>query len=228
MVVAAPTRDALDVPPTRQGPGRPTDHELAARRRHQIIEAAYGVFAERGFHNTGITEIMHAAKLGRGTFYLYFDNKREILDGVIDFIIDKIMTAVGAAGEPVTLQALDDFEQQLRGVGERLFGLLDENPEMSTVVIQNGMIDDAIMLRMTGLADIVVATVGMYIDQAKDRGMVDRAADTQSIALGLTGFAIGGLIRGIRGNFDVAERSRYIDTAITMVRLFAKQNPGER
>ncbi len=224
--MAAPKRDAIDVPATRQGPGRPADHELAARRRNQIIKAAYGVFAQRGFHNTGITEIMQAAKLGRGTFYLYFDNKREILDGVLDFVIDKIMTAVGTTGAPLALTSLEDFEEQLRGVGERLFGLLDENPEMSTVVIQNGMIDDAIMLRMTGLSDIFAATVGIYIDQAKNRGIIDPAADTQSIALALTGFAIGGLVRGLRGDFPVAERTRYIDTVITMIRLFAQQNRG--
>ncbi len=224
MGVAAPKRDAIDVPPTRQGPGRPADHELAARRRRQIIEAAYAVFAERGFHNTGITEIMQAAKLGRGTFYLYFDNKREILDGVIDFIIEQILSAVGGAGEPLTLTSIDELEQQLRGVSERLFALLDENPEMSTVVLQNGMIDEAIMSRMTGLADIFVATVGTYVDQAKKQGIIDGAVDTPSVALGLTGFALGGLVRGLRGDFPVDERARYIDTAITMVRLFAQQN----
>ncbi len=182
------------------------------------------MFAEQGFHNIGITEIMQAAKLGRGTFYLYFDNRREILDGVIDFVIERFLAAVAGGGEPVTLTSIDELEQQLRGVGERLFALLDENPEMSTVVLQNGMIDEAIMSRMTGLANIFVATVGIYVDQAKKQGIIDSTVDTPSVALGLTGFAIGGLIRGLRGSCPLDERSRYVDTAITMVRLFVQQN----
>ncbi|NMN94721.1 TetR/AcrR family transcriptional regulator [Antrihabitans stalactiti] len=205
----------------RAGPGRPADPALTERRKRQIVEAAYKEFAERGYHDTGITEIMQSAELGRGTFYLYFDNKREVLDGVIDFIIEQIMAAIGADVAPTNLSSIDDFADYLRRVGDNLFTLLDEHPTLSTVLIRSGMIDEAVSARIFGLADMFTAVTTMYVARAKQQGILDPTFDTAAIANALTGFAIGGLARGLRGNFAVDERKTYVETAVELMRSFA-------
>lgn len=48
-----------------------------ARTRAEILAAARAVFAEKGYHDAGIAEIMQRAELGVGTFYLYFRDKDE-------------------------------------------------------------------------------------------------------------------------------------------------------
>jgi AcrR family transcriptional regulator len=48
-----------------------------ARTRADILSAAREVFAERGYHNTGIAEIARRADVAVGTFYLYFHDKDE-------------------------------------------------------------------------------------------------------------------------------------------------------
>ena len=207
----------------RAGPGRPADPALAERRKRQIIEAAYKEFAGRGYHDTGITEIMQAAELGRGTFYLYFDNKREVLDGVIDFIIEQILDAVGAQMVPTSLTSIDDFADYLRKAGDNLFTLLDEHPTLSSVLIRSGMIDEAITARIFGLADMFTAVITMYVTQASQQGILDPKFDSTAIANALTGFAIGGLLRGLRGDFSADERATYVDTAVELLRTFASK-----
>ncbi|HKX12516.1 MAG TPA: helix-turn-helix domain-containing protein, partial [bacterium] len=42
------------------------------------MEAALSAFGKKGYHDTQVSDIIAQAKVARGTFYLYFDGKREI------------------------------------------------------------------------------------------------------------------------------------------------------
>jgi len=48
------------------------------RRRQAILQAAKGLFFKQGFATTTMTQIAAAAELGKGTLYLYFQNKEEL------------------------------------------------------------------------------------------------------------------------------------------------------
>src|SRR6516165_8027205 len=48
-------------------------------RRAQILDVAKRVFAERGYHDANVADICKAARIGRGTLYQYFENKRSVL-----------------------------------------------------------------------------------------------------------------------------------------------------
>ena len=52
-------------------------------RPQEILEAALGLFVEKGFAATKIEDIARAAGVTRGTPYLYFANKEEIFKSVI-------------------------------------------------------------------------------------------------------------------------------------------------
>lgn len=47
-----------------------------AERRSELLRAARDVFATKGYHNAKIDDIVQAAKVAKGTFYLYFPDKR--------------------------------------------------------------------------------------------------------------------------------------------------------
>jgi AcrR family transcriptional regulator len=53
-------------------------------RRRQILDAARDVFARRGYNQTTIDDIVAQAGVARGTFYLYFDDKRAVFSELID------------------------------------------------------------------------------------------------------------------------------------------------
>ena len=58
------------------------DHRQVTRNR--ILDAAAGVFANRGYSGTSTADIVDAAGLSRGTFYLHFKNKAEVLIEVVN------------------------------------------------------------------------------------------------------------------------------------------------
>lgn len=58
--------------------------------RKQIIDVARKLFAKIGAENTTMNDIADSAGKGRRTLYLYFKNKEEILNAVIDYELDTL------------------------------------------------------------------------------------------------------------------------------------------
>jgi AcrR family transcriptional regulator len=50
-----------------------------ARTRQALLDAATRLFAERGYHETGVPDIVKAAGVSQGTFYQYFSHRRDVL-----------------------------------------------------------------------------------------------------------------------------------------------------
>ena len=56
--------------------------ELRAQGRktmRRLLDAGMRVFAERGYHQRRVDDIVRAARTSHGTFYLYFANKEDLL-----------------------------------------------------------------------------------------------------------------------------------------------------
>ena len=45
--------------------------------REHILKKGIELITEKGFHNTGISEILHSASVPKGSFYHYFGSKNE-------------------------------------------------------------------------------------------------------------------------------------------------------
>lgn len=59
-------------------------------RRAQLLDAARRVFASKGYHRTGVADIIAEAGVARGTFYNYFDSKRAIFQAVLDEMMERV------------------------------------------------------------------------------------------------------------------------------------------
>jgi AcrR family transcriptional regulator len=70
--VASRKRDAAPEKSQRRSPA------LRDERRAQLVAAARDVFGGKGYHAATVDDITRAAGVAKGTFYLYFDEKREI------------------------------------------------------------------------------------------------------------------------------------------------------
>ena len=61
-------------------------------RKRNVMNAAQRLFIEKGFQNTSIQEILDEAKISKGTFYNYFNSKRECLIAMIDHGVEEVKT----------------------------------------------------------------------------------------------------------------------------------------
>jgi AcrR family transcriptional regulator len=196
---------------------RPPPEELVERRRTQIIEAAYEVFAIKGYSATGIADIAERLGIGHGTFYRYFKNKRDILDQVVDYGVERIMQALEVeTAEPAT--TLEEFRDQLRRIGESLFALLDSEPGLGQVVLLEATsIDEEMTQRVLGLIDTFGALAGAFLQNGVKRGFLRQDLDTDSVGRAVTSLTLPGLFAAVRGDAGEAERKRYIDAMVSLV-----------
>jgi TetR/AcrR family fatty acid metabolism transcriptional regulator len=58
---------------------------------NRIIQAAFKIFARKGFYNAKIAEIAREAQVADGTIYLYFQNKDDILINLFEVKMDLIL-----------------------------------------------------------------------------------------------------------------------------------------
>lgn len=56
----------------------------AVERKKQILICAKKLFASKGYYQTQISDIQHAAGVARGTIYQYFKNKDDIFATILD------------------------------------------------------------------------------------------------------------------------------------------------
>ncbi len=73
-------------------------------RKGQILETARRVFAEKGYHNTGIGDICREIRISRGTLYQYFENKQDLFRGVLRQFLDNLESYMS----PVDLSQLPE------------------------------------------------------------------------------------------------------------------------
>jgi AcrR family transcriptional regulator len=66
-----------------------------ADKQTQVIDAAIKLFAEKGFHSTSIQEIADAVGIAKGSMYLYFKSKDDLLLTIYKTVIDRLFLESG-------------------------------------------------------------------------------------------------------------------------------------
>jgi AcrR family transcriptional regulator len=78
----------------RKGKARSRGALPKKERRQQILIAARDAFAKRGYHQATIDDIVAEAGVARGTFYLYFEDKRAVFADLIDRFSAQLTMAI--------------------------------------------------------------------------------------------------------------------------------------
>jgi AcrR family transcriptional regulator len=95
-----------------------------APRREAIIDTSARVFAQRGYHATGINELCTANDLGKGALYHYIGSKEALLAAIHDRVMDEVMVGANrvadAGGSP---------SEQLAMLGDELLHVIHRYPD---------------------------------------------------------------------------------------------------
>lgn len=109
-------------------------------RRSQILEGALEVFADKGYHEATVRDVVRAAGVARGTFYLYFDSKEAIFHELLDDLLAHLRgNVVGVDTRP----GAPPVPQQLLGTVMRLLSTVDESRPLVRVLLRTAVGLDA-------------------------------------------------------------------------------------
>ncbi len=139
-------------------------------RRQQILHHARDVFAKHGYHAAKIDDIVSAAGIARGTFYLYFNDKRTIFEEIVDGTFLRIGNAIVRV----------DTEHPTRSVGEQvreniraIVDTLLEDPATTKILLSDAVgLDPAFDRRLMAFYEETGKLLASSLMDGQERGIV--------------------------------------------------------
>jgi AcrR family transcriptional regulator len=134
--------------------------DKTTRRRSEIIEAAYNVFSEKGYHATRIEDITSELNIAHGLFYYYFNSKLDIFTKVIDEVIERISVGV-----------MEEYVEQIERGGRKLLDLFTDDPRVSMLLFYEALgIDASINQKIQEAFDLFASYTEMYFRNGIEKG----------------------------------------------------------
>lgn len=170
-----------------------------AELRQEIIDTSFALFAEKGYHATGIADIAAELGIGHGTFYRYFANKRDIIDHVIDDLAARIIEALGTENAPDAAESLEGYREQLERIGTALNEIFLADARVAQLLLfQATGIDTELTMRLYGLLDTADALTTAYLEHGVEQGYLRADLDTVNTAKAVTGMLLAAILHGLR------------------------------
>jgi len=194
-----------------------------AERRRQLLDCAATLFADRGFENTRVVDIVRAAGVAKGLFYWYFENKEALFKELVEDTRHRLRLAQGEGmdrgADPLVqlrqgteasvrfvvqhahLYALLRAESLDRGVARLMKAGTDVHADDTAAVIRAGI--DAGLIRDEDPRMLAFGVLGLvaYYSHFHRTGRIDVPADELASFVGRL------VVRSLAVDDDVAARA---------------------
>ena len=130
---------------------RQPKQERSIETKNKIINSAYKLFSEVGYHSTTTALIAKNAEVSTGIVYGYFLDKRAILLDVLELYINKVFQPINAIFDNITLPV--DFSQIIEESVKKTIEIHQENAQMHTTLHSLTGTDEEVNRRFVELED---------------------------------------------------------------------------
>ncbi len=154
------------------------DEQMREATRLRIMRVAAREFARLGFDQANINVIAEQAGIGKGTIYLYFENKRDLFLEMLRYIAREQLATIRTAIAPDgTLQ--QRFERLFRA-----FAHLAEEESDNFNVYMSALygVNRAFQTEATNLLREYVAVIALMLEESQVRGEI-RLQNREATAL---------------------------------------------
>lgn len=96
-------------------------------KRKRLLKSAYDLFKTKGINKTTIQDIVDAAKVAKGTFYLYFEDKYRLQE---ELVVEKSEEIFNNAIEELQKHKIKKFDDQIIFVIDSIIDSLQKEPDI--------------------------------------------------------------------------------------------------
>ncbi|HEY2104921.1 MAG TPA: TetR/AcrR family transcriptional regulator [Candidatus Binataceae bacterium] len=153
-------------------------------RRAQVLRHAKRIFSRKGYHRTNVADIISRARIARGTFYLYFENKKDLFEELLEQVLRELAIRIQrirlGPGEP---EPADQLRTNLRRV---VWFVLNER-DLTSILMSHALgFDPELDARIQSFYDRIAAQIQRSLDLGITMGLV-RQCDTRTAAYCILG-----------------------------------------
>jgi AcrR family transcriptional regulator len=175
-------------------------------RRAQVLRHAKRIFARKGYHRTNVADIIARARIARGTFYLYFQNKKVLFEELLAQVLTELSRRIQRlrADEP-------DPVNQLRDNLKRVMNFVLAERELTDILLNHSVgFDRDLDLRILEFYERIADAIQRSLDLGVQMNLV-RPCDTRYCILGGIKEVVGQIAR---------RRPREIDSLVEEILAF--------
>jgi AcrR family transcriptional regulator len=138
-----------------------------AERRQALLRAARDVFATKGYHDAKVDDIVALAEVAKGTFYLYFPDKRSVFSELVDLLFQRLGAAI------LKVDPCADVDAQVKHNIRAIVAVLLDDPALTRILISyaTGM-DPAFVAKIRSFYDGVKAILADSLSEGQRLGIV--------------------------------------------------------
>jgi AcrR family transcriptional regulator len=153
-------------------------------RREQVLRHAKRIFARKGYHRTNVADIIARARIARGTFYLYFENKKDLFEVLLEQVLGEMRNRIHrlrvGPGEA-------DPVEQLRNNLRRVLAFVLAERELTDILLNHSMgFDRELDQRIEDFYERVADQIQRSLDLGIQMNLV-RKCNTRAVAYCILG-----------------------------------------
>ena len=153
-------------------------------RRAQVLRHAKRIFARKGYHRTNVADIIARARIARGTFYLYFENKKDLFEELLEQVVNELTTRIlRLRVGPEEASPVEQLRENLRRV---LTYVLAER-ELTDILLNHSVgFDRELDAKIRDFYDRIAAMIQRSLDLGIQMNLV-RKSDTRAVSYCILG-----------------------------------------
>lgn len=154
----------------------------AAATRARLLAAARDAFSELGYPETRVADVVARAGTSHGTFYTYFDDKKDVLFALTDESARELYgTAVAVPGEPVA-----DPLEMIRFRTRSFFAAYGAQWRFVRAWMQAGSMHPDVDDLRRRIQDSIAGALAVTLAEDQRRGAIPADVDVELAATALT------------------------------------------
>jgi len=139
-----------------------------------LINAAIELMSKNGYHRTTVADIVKAAGVAQGTFYLYYDSKKTLFLGLMESFSGMLQEALLEVDWQIeSLETQEELAQKISLAIQKILVVYQDNAVLARIFLREAMglepdfaeLWDSIIERLATFAALVM-------DQAIERGLL--------------------------------------------------------
>jgi AcrR family transcriptional regulator len=154
--------------------------DVSEERKEQILNAAEGVFTHKGFDNARMDDIAEQTGVSKGTVYLYFKSKEELIIAILDRIFNGMLERMEARRktEESATEAVWQFAEEAIRDYRRMLYIMPVAYEFLALAFRNKTVQSALKQYFRHYMDVLVPIIQRGIDSGEFRRV-----DAQEVAI---------------------------------------------
>jgi AcrR family transcriptional regulator len=163
--------------------------EKRLARKEQLLMAAQKVFARKGYHDAGVADIVKEAGVAHGTFYIYFQSKREAFEILIDQLAKEFYETF--ASFPLEeVKTKEDYDKTQRVLARKAIKVITEHQDLAKIFFWESIgLDEDLNRKVIVMQDRFIELAVKNIHYGIAAGYIHEGIDPE----GSASFLVGGL-----------------------------------